>query len=149
VIEHDQGDLPVAERDLRDALKGPSAPTNCTAASYLARVLTRTQRWRESAAYFEQAMGCFDGKVAQAREWIATLAASNANPAFVAARIARLAADSVEQRRSYHTAAFNAATMFARLAEFGRARALLDVAARDPERADAVARLRQAMGSGG
>ena len=149
VIEHDQGDLPVAERDLRDALQGPSAPTNCTAASYLARVLTRTSRWRESAAFYEQAMRCFDGKVALARAWIAKLAASDANPAFVAARIARLAADSVEQRRSYHTSAYNAATMFARLAEFRRARELLEVAARDPERADVVARLRQAMRRGG
>jgi hypothetical protein len=145
VIEHDQGDLPVAERDLRDALQGPSAPTNCTAASYLARVLTRTERWRESTGFFEQAMGCFDGKVATARERIATLAASGADPAYVAARIARLAADSAEQRRSYHTSAFNAATAYARLAEFGRARELLDVAARDTARSDVIARLRAAI----
>jgi hypothetical protein len=35
--------------------------------------------------------------------------------------------------------------MFARLAEFGRAGELLEIAARDPERADAVAKLRQAI----
>ena len=146
VIEHDQGDLPIAERDLRDALAAPSGPANCTAASYLARVLTRVERWRESAQWFETAMGCFDGKVGQLRARIEELLAGAAStPEYTAARVARLAADSVEQRRSYHTSAYNAASMHARVGEFARAHELLDVAARDTARADVVARLREAM----
>ncbi|GLC26786.1 hypothetical protein rosag_32990 [Roseisolibacter agri] len=146
VIEHDQGDLPVAERDLREALDAPSGPANCTAASYLARVLSRVERWRESATQFEGAMGCFDGKVSQLRARIEELLASAArNPEYTAARVARLAADSAEQRRSYHTSAFNAASMHARTGGFARASELLDIAARDSARADVIAKLREAM----
>ncbi|MDF1501704.1 hypothetical protein [Roseisolibacter sp. H3M3-2] len=146
VIEHDQGDLGVAETDLRDALAGPSGAGNCTAMSYLARVLTRKSQWRPSAEHFAQAMGCFDRKVAQARERIARLAAqAAANPQRAAARIARLAADSAEQRRSYHASAYNAASMHARLGEMARAGELLEIAARDPERAEQVAKLREAI----
>lgn len=146
VIEHDQGDLPIAERDLREALAAPSGPANCTAASYLARVLTRVERWRESASQYETAMGCFDRRVAQLRARIEELlGAPSRNPAHTAARVARLAADSAEQRRSHHASAFNAASMHARLGAFARAHELLDVAARDTARADVVARLREAM----
>jgi tetratricopeptide (TPR) repeat protein len=90
VIEHDQGDLPIAERDLREALAAPSGPANCTAASYLARVLTRVERWRESASYFETGMGCFDQKVAQLRTRLEELTATPAEtPAIAEARAAR------------------------------------------------------------
>jgi tetratricopeptide (TPR) repeat protein len=145
VIEHDQGDLGVAEADLRAALAGPSAASNCTAASYLGRVLSRTSRWAEAAHGFDQAMGCFDLKVAQIRQRMERLAASDAPPAYVAARMARLAADSTEQRRSYHTSAFNAAGMYARAGDVARARVLLAVAEQEPERAEAVAKLRAAL----
>ncbi|MGZ8455458.1 MAG: hypothetical protein ACXWZ4_02515 [Gemmatirosa sp.] len=149
VIEHDQGDLPIAERDLRDALATPSGPANCTAASYLARVLTRVARWRESASYFETAMGCYDQKVAQLRarleELSTTPAASPAIAEVRARRVRRLVADSTEHRRSYHTSAYNAASMHARVAAFARAGELLEIASRDPERAEVVAKLRDAM----
>jgi hypothetical protein len=146
VIEHDQGDLPVAELDLRDALSGPGAAANCTAMSYLARVLTRKAAWRESAEHFAHAMGCFDFKAAQARQRIERLLAqASADPGRAAARVARLAADSAEHRRSYHTSAFNAASMRARLGEMARAGELLAIAERDPERAEQVARLREAI----
>jgi tetratricopeptide (TPR) repeat protein len=149
VIEHDQGDLPIAERDLREALAAPSGPANCTAASYLARVLTRVERWRESAGSFVTAMGCFDQKVAQLRARLEELTATPpATPAIAEARarrVARLVADSIEHRRSYHTSAYNAASMHARVAEFARAGELLEIAARDPERAEVVAKLREAM----
>jgi hypothetical protein len=66
-------------------------------------------------------------------------------PGRAAARVARLAADSAEHRRSYHTSAFNAASMHARLGEMARAGELLAIAERDPERAEQVARLREAI----
>jgi hypothetical protein len=91
-------------------------------------------------------MGCFDLKAAQARQRIERLLAqAAADPERAAARVARLAADSAEHRRSYHASAFNAASMHARLGEMARAGELLEIAARDPERAEQVARLREAI----
>ena len=146
IIEHDQDDLGVAERDLRAARGSPRGDENCTAAWYLASVLCKRLVWRESAATYEAAMGCYDAKVA---EIAATIAKIQAHPRMTEAlklkRIQRLAADSVDQRSRYHAAAFNAANTNARDRNFPRAEELLAVAARDPALADPVAKLREEL----
>ena len=146
IIEHDQDDLTIAERDLRAARGSLRGDENCTAAWYLASVLRKRLEWKESATNYEAAMGCYNFKVA---EIVASIAKIQSHPRMTAAlkakRIERLAADSVDQRSRYHAAAFNAANTNARVGNVARAEELLAVAARDPALADPVAKLRQEL----
>lgn len=148
VIEFDQDQLPVAERDLREAREWIRGDENCTAAWYLALVLNKSQRARESAEQFEAAMKCYDVKVADMRYKIAKIQEMAAlNPTYAAKRVAALAADSVEERTRYFASAFNAAGNYANAANRTRALELLTVAANDPKLADQVATLRAAIAS--
>jgi tetratricopeptide (TPR) repeat protein len=148
MIEHDQDDLPVAERDLRAALKEVRSEENCTASWYLGLVLTKGKRWPESAASFEEAMGCYDRKVVALQRRIARIRSRpTRNAAFTARRIAQIEADTVEQRVRYHASAYNAAGNHSNGGNVARARELLDVAARDPKLAAQVSTLRQMLSS--
>ena len=143
IIEHDQEDLTPAERDLRDALAWPRGDKNCTASWYLAQVLRKRSRWRESASQFETAMGCYDAKVHENRAMIARIEAHpKMTVALKAKRIEKLVADSVDQRKRYHAAAFNAANTKARDGELARAEELLVLAEGDADLAAAIGRLR-------
>ena len=143
IIEHDQEDLTPAERDLRDALAWPRGDKNCTASWYLAQVLRKRTRWRESGSQFETAMGCYDAKVRENRALIAKIEAHpKMTAALKAKRIEKLVADSVDQRKRYHAAAFNAGNTKARDGEFARAEELLALAGGDTDLTDAIGRLR-------
>ena len=50
-----------------------------------------------------------------------------------------------EHRKSYYTAAFNSATMYAKASEYPRARELTEIAAREPSLAEKVGKLRGAL----
>ena len=146
IIEHDQDDLGIAERDLRTARGHHRGDENCTAAWYLGLVLTKTKRWGESAEIFEAAMGCYDLKVSDLRFKIARLMErSAANPSFAARRIAQFEADSAEQRGRYYAAAFNAAGSRASIGEYARGGELLEIAARNTKLAASVANLRESL----
>jgi hypothetical protein len=143
IIEHDQEDLTPAERDLRDALAWPRGDRNCTASWYLAQVLRKRGRWRESGSQFETAMACYDAKVRENRAMIAKVEAHpKMTAALKARRIEKLVADSVDQRKRYHAAAFNAANTTARNGELTRAGELLVFAEGDADLAAAIGRLR-------
>ena len=132
VIAHDQNDLPAAERDLRAARDQPRGESNCTAAFYLARVVSRTERYVESADIYERAMACYDRRIDQSHTRIGIIRANDEiSPTFKARRIAQLEQSIVESRRSYHACAFNGATDNARIGRFTRSRELLEIAARD------------------
>lgn len=146
IIEHDQDDLPVAERDLRAAFALIVNGSNCTAAWYLGLVLNKGKRWGESAASFEAAMGCYDLKVAVIHSRIAKLQGqANRNPAYTAKRITRLEADSTAERTRYFASAFNGAGNFANAGNVARANELLDIAVQDPKLAEQVAKLREQL----
>jgi tetratricopeptide (TPR) repeat protein len=148
IIEHDQNDLAIAEKDLREARDAVTGDQNCTAAWYLALVLNKGNRPRESAEQFELAMSCYDFKVAVIRSRIAKAQEKASQyPEFTAKRIARLAADSVDQRSRYYASAFNAAGNIANAGNRARALELLEVAASDPKLSEPVAKLRAAIGS--
>ena len=147
VIEHDQDDLPVAEKDLREARELFRGEENCTAAWYLALVLSKGgARAREAAEQFEAAMTCYDLKVADLRWKIGKLQETAAlYPAFTARKIAALAADSADQRTRYFAAAFNGAGNQANAGNIPRALQLLDVAGADPRLGKQVSEMRGAI----
>ena len=146
IIEHDQGELEVAERDLRAARAYWRGEKNCTAAWYLASVLRKRQVWRESAGTFETAMACYDTTVA---EIAASITKIEAHPKMVAAlkakRIEKLVADSVDKRSRYYASAFNGANLNARDGNVARAEELLAIAAQDPQLAEPVGQLRDEL----
>ena len=146
IIEHDQDDLDIAERDLRAARASWRGHKNCTAGWYLASVLRKRQQWRESARNFESSMACYDTTVVEIGADIAKI---QAHPKMAAAlksrRIAKLVADSVDKRSRYYAAAFNGANLNARDGDFARAEELLAIAARDPALADPVGMLREEL----
>ncbi len=146
IIEHDQDDLDIAERDLRAARASWRGHKNCTAAWYLASVLRKRSQWRESASNFETAMACYDTAVIEIG---ASIAKIQAHPKMTAAlkakRIEKLVADSVDKRSRYYAAAFNGANLNARDGDFARAEELLAVAARDAALADPVGMLREEL----
>ncbi|HYC52890.1 MAG TPA: hypothetical protein VEB19_17380 [Gemmatimonadaceae bacterium] len=146
VIEHDQGDLPVAEQDLLAARAELRGDENCTAAWYLGLVYAKQQRAPDAAGAFEAAMRCYDIKVADARYRIAHLQARPTRyPEVRAKRIASIVADTVDNRSRYFASAFNAAGHVANSGDLSRALRLVDVAASDPKLAEPVARLRAAI----
>jgi tetratricopeptide (TPR) repeat protein len=146
IIENEQNDLAIAERDLRDARSRPQGDQNCTAAWTLGLVLGKANRPGVTADTFEAAMDCYDFKVAVIRRRIEKLEnRPSPNPVHTLRRIAALAADSVDQRKRYHASAFNAAGYRANAGRRVRAIELLDVAARDTSLTDRVAKLRDAL----
>jgi tetratricopeptide (TPR) repeat protein len=146
IIENEQNDLAIAERDLRAARDRPQGDQNCTAAWTLGLVLGKANRPGVTADTFEAAMDCYDFKVAVIRRRIEKLKdRPSPNPAYTMKRVAALAADSADQRKRYHASAFNAAGYRANAGRRTRAVELLDIAARDTALSDRVAKLREAL----
>lgn len=146
VIEHDQDDLGPSEKDLVSAKDASEGNKNCTARWYLGLVEMKRTRWRESAAHFEDAMKCYEGEALDAD---AALKAIQGNPdldaEFKARQIAGFEAAKKESWSQQHAAAFNAANHFARGGDPGKARVLVEIAAKDPALAQLVAELRRAL----
>jgi tetratricopeptide (TPR) repeat protein len=143
IIEHEQNDLGVAERDLKGARSVWQGDGNCTAAFYLGSVLSKAERYAEAAASFDSAMVCYDGrvqavalKIAQVRE------STKGTPAFRARRIAFLEEELADRRRRYFTSTYNFASMSARIGNIPRAEELLAIASQSPDLAAQVAKLR-------
>ena len=146
MIENEQNDLPIAERDLREARALLHGEENCTAAWTLALVIGKGNRPAEAAQTFGAAMGCYDNKVSDIGYMIGKLREKpSSNPAYLARRIAAYESDSTDQRTRYFASAFNAAGHTANAGQLAKALELLDVAARDAKLAAPVAELRKAI----
>lgn len=147
VIEHDQDDLDVAERDLVDAKRGPEGLRNCTARWYLGLVEMKRTRWTESGTHFEDAMGCYERAVRESEEAIAALETNaDIDLTFKARQIENFRTQIASDRSQHYAAAFNAAQHYARGGQVPKARALIEVAAKDPVLAERVAALRKMIG---
>jgi tetratricopeptide (TPR) repeat protein len=147
IIEHDQDDLDVAERDLIDAKRGPEGGQNCTARWYLGLVEMKRTRWTESGTHFEDAMRCYEGSIIVSETSIATLEANpDLDPIFRMRQISNFRAQIDSDRSQQYAAAFNAANHYAHGGQIPKARVLIEVAARDPGLADRIAALRKMIG---
>ena len=146
IIENEQNDLAIAERDLREARALPRGEQNCSAAWTLGQVLAKSDRSLETAGVFEAASGCYDiaATVLRAR-MAALLSRPTRNPAYREKRIAGMAADTLEQRSRQRMAAFNAAGYYANAGDFAKALSLAALAESDSALTGRVEELRKAI----
>ena len=145
VIEHDQDELEVAGRDLREARR-MARGSNCRADWYLGSVLVKQRQWKEAAPTFEAAMTCYALDVKAREHAIRTLEEkAGIDPIFKQSRIARLQSDIRIQRRQQLAAAFNAGNSYALSGDLEKARPFIEVASADPDLGDEIEELRQHM----
>jgi tetratricopeptide (TPR) repeat protein len=148
VIEHDQNDLAVAEKDLV-AAKSMTGPGDCVARWYLGLVDMKRDRWADSAAHFEDAMGCYEQAAIFAAAELKTMQNNpDVDPAFKARQVAGFEAAIKEDTSQQYASAFNAANHHARAGNPTKARALLEIAAKDPALEARVTELRKILGGG-
>jgi tetratricopeptide (TPR) repeat protein len=146
IIEFEQADYTIAETDLRGARSAPKGDENCNAGFYLGSVLVKREAWGEAAASYDSAMVCYDDKANVIAAKIEQVRQSTRGSAeFRAKRIASLESDLADRRKRNQTSAFNAASMNARVGNFGRAEELLTVAAQSPDLADQIAKLKEQL----
>jgi tetratricopeptide (TPR) repeat protein len=146
-IEFDQDDLDQSEKDFNDAKMSSDGGSDCVSRWYLGLIGNKRSRSTDAAANFEDAMVCYaraaDYNEASLRQMEAR---TDVDPEFRARQVEGLAAAIKEDRSQQYASACNAANHHARLGNRDKARALLDVAAKDPALEKAVAELRKIIG---
>jgi tetratricopeptide (TPR) repeat protein len=143
IVEHDQDDLELADRDLRRA-RDMGRGRNCRAEWYLGSVFVKQRAWTEAAWTFEAAMRCYADDVSRREGLVRSLAGnSSLDPVYRTSRIATLEEEVRIQRRQQRTAAFNAANFHVHSGDLERARPLVEIASEDPELSAEVAELRR------
>lgn len=149
VIEHDQNDLLMARKDL-EAAKDMTGIGDCIARWYLGLVEMKRDLWAESAAHFEDAMGCYErAALFAAAELKRMQELPDLEPSFRARQIAGFEIAIKEDTAQQYASAYNAANHYARAGNPTKAKALLDIAARDPSLDARVAELRKILSGGG
>jgi hypothetical protein len=142
-IEHDMDDLPVAAKDLEDAVR-ISAGDNCVATWYAGLVQLKKQAWPETARWFARARECYEGDKAKAQASLDEMKAlTDVDKDWQAGQIANFEAVLKEDDSQMSASAFNAAVNYARAQDRENALKFLDLAALDPDRAAQVAELRK------
>ena len=147
IIEHDQDDLGIAKADLFSALRSTDGYNDCIARWSLGMVAFKEQRWFEAGLAMEDAMACYERVRVFSETRQGTIRGRlDLDPVFQAKQLAALAATIEQCRSQYHAGAFNAASYYARAGNLDKAKALLEVAAKDPALDARVAELRKAIG---
>jgi tetratricopeptide (TPR) repeat protein len=141
VIEHDQDDLDVAEKDLHFALQ--TDHDACMAQWYLGLVALKRQTWLKTADEFAAAMTCYERAVRQDRELRASMEQSDVDPDFKRAQLAGFDAAIKEDGSQQSAAAYNAAVNYLRADKPDKALEYADLAARDPDRRDKAEALKK------
>jgi len=141
IITYELDDLDTARSDLTAAIA--VGPTDCTSRWYLALVERRGRHWRDAGGGFSAAMTCFHDRAADSLAQAAALQARTDIAAAYRERAARgLTASAEADRKEERLAALGGASCFAAAGDAAAARALLDVAAEEPELAERVTRVR-------
>ena len=150
IIEYDQNDLDIAEKDLVIAKSMQGGFSDCVARWYLGLVQMKREKWPQSGQHFEDAMGCYESQAIVAQEGLRRMEArENIDPDFKARQIANFQAAIKEDMSQHYASAFNAANHYLRGGDPKKARTLLEVAAKDTSLATGVAQLRKILDGGG
>ena len=150
IIEYDQNELDIAEKDLVIAKSMQGGFSDCVSRWYLGLVEMKREKWPKSGQHFEEAMGCYEAQAVVAQQGLRRMEArENVDPDFKARQIANFQAAIKEDTSQQYASAFNAANHFLRGGDTKKARTLLDVAAKDPALASGVAQLRKILDGGG
>lgn len=142
-IEYDQTDLPIAEKDLTDAVSIAHGD-NCIAQWYWSLVQLKKEAWPKTAEGFVAAMHCYEGdreKNVGFRDEMK--AARNVDEEYRAGQLANFDALIKDDDSQISASAFNAAVNFARAQNREKALEYCDLAEKDPARADQVKELRK------
>jgi tetratricopeptide (TPR) repeat protein len=139
-IEHDQDDLDVAEKDLKEAKR--LNDLNCIAAWYFALVQMKRQAWTPTAEGFVGAMTCYESAVAYDKAKLEEMKQADVDEDFRAVQIAGFEAAIKDDTSQVSASAFNAAVNYAKANNREKALEYCDAAARDPGRAKQAADLR-------
>ncbi len=141
MIEHDQDDLDIAEKDLNLALQANHSM--CPAMWYLALVGIKRQAWNPAATEFSQAMGCYEAAVREDQKGRDAMEASDVDANFKAAQIAGFDAAIKDDFSQVSASAYNAAMNYLRAGDKANATKFVDLAAKDPARLSVVEELRK------
>ena len=142
-IEYDQTDLPVAEKDLTEAVR-LARGDNCIAQWYWSLVQLKKEAWPQTAEGFVQSMNCYEGDKAKNVGYLGDMKkAENVDESYRKGQIANFEEEIRNDDSQISASAFNAAVNFARAQNREKALQYLELAARDPARADQVAELRK------
>ena len=142
-IEYDQTDLPVAEKDLTEAVR-LARGDNCIAQWYWSLVQLKKEAWPQTAEGFVQSMNCYEGDKAKNVGYVEDMKkAENVDEDYRKGQIANFEEEIRNDDSQISASAFNAAVNFARAQNREKALQYLELAARDPARADQVAELRK------
>jgi hypothetical protein len=142
-IEYDQTDLPIAEKDLSEAVSMAHGD-NCIAQWYWSLVQLKKEAWPKTADGFVAAMHCYEGdreKNVGYRDEMKV--AKNVDEEYRAGQLANFEALIREDDSQISASAFNAAVNFARAQNREKALEYCDIAEKDPARADQVKELRK------
>ena len=144
MIEFEQSQYPIAETDLRAARATWQGFKLCGAAFYLGNTLTKREAWPDAEASFDSAMVCYNERAEETALKIEQVRGSTrGSAAFRAKRLATLETDLADRRRRARTAAFNVASMSARLGNYARAEEMLAIAQSEEELTESVSKLRE------
>jgi tetratricopeptide (TPR) repeat protein len=144
IIEHDQGELPAADRDLRQALSWMSG--NCTAAWYVGSVAVKRQAGEDAATYFEAARFCYQNAATQLESKLDRLDRSTtADPVFRDWQRDQWRRDIRTAHTQSAASAVNAASAYLFLGNYEAATRLLDAAGAEPSLASDITKLRHEM----
>lgn len=149
IIEHDQDDLLIADKDLTTAKSMSDGQYDCVARWYLGLNDMKRGRWTISAAHFEDSMNCYERAALFAevsKKKMETM--KDIDEDFRARQIAGFEAAIKEDRAQQYASAFNAANHYARGGDPAKAKTLLEVAAKDPALEVRVAELRKILAGG-
>jgi tetratricopeptide (TPR) repeat protein len=147
IIEYDQEDLDISERDLQTAKDASGGGADCVARWYLGLVAIKRQKAPEAAANFDDAMTCYERAALVSEAGLQAMEANtDIDPEFKARQIEGFKAAVEEDRSQQYAAAFNAANYFAQAGNKDKARVLIEVAAKDPALEKRVAELRKIIG---
>ena len=147
IIEFDQDELDVSEKDFIAAKSASDGASDCVARWYLGLIADRRTKSTDAAAHFEDAMACYARTADYTEAGLKTMMArTDIDPEFRARQIEGLTAAIKEDRSQQYASACNAANHHARVGNLDKARTLLDVAAKDPALEKTVAELRKIIG---
>jgi tetratricopeptide (TPR) repeat protein len=145
IIEYDQKDLPIAQRDLTSSID--MEPESCSALWYLGLVHMDLKNFARSGEFFESSMTCYEKRVLASEQSLREMQArEDLDAEFKARQIEGFEAAIKEDRSQQYASAFNAANHFAQAGNLEKARPLLELSAKDPALADMVAQLRKIIG---
>lgn len=142
-IEYDMGDLPIAEKDLTDAVR-LGRGDNCIAQWYWSLVQLKKKAWTPTAEGFVRSLDCYEGDRAKNVGSLDEMKkAENVDEAYRKGQLENFAALINEDDSQISASAFNAAVNYARAQNREKALQYLDLAAKDPARAAQVEELRK------